>query len=239
MSGTEMAGQMNDRERKLLSRAVTEAPTSPRIVLEVGTWLGGGSTVHLLRALERNGEGHLWGIEADPSIYERMIANLQAAAPEVLHRFTPLFGSSNEVIPGWLGELGPEARVDLVFLDGGDNPMEQVEEFRLLDARIPVGGQLLSHDAKLRKGRWLVPYLSALDHWDTQLHDVSEEGLFHARKLRDAPSPESRRQAEERLRRLCANPVERLGAFLPPGVKAFLLRLLPRRLVARITQGRS
>lgn len=57
---------------------------------------------------------------------------------------------------------GPEFRVDLAFLDGGDNPYEQVREFQFLDPRIPVGGQLLSHDAKLRKGRWLVPYVLAL-----------------------------------------------------------------------------
>jgi len=29
----------------------------------LGTWLGGGSTLHILRALEQNGVGHLYGIE--------------------------------------------------------------------------------------------------------------------------------------------------------------------------------
>ncbi|MBA2434084.1 MAG: class I SAM-dependent methyltransferase [Chthoniobacterales bacterium] len=233
-----IAGQLNAAERRLVTEAIVKAPRKPRVVLEVGTWLGGGSTLHLLRALEQNGEGHLWGIEADRAIYERMLANIGSAAPEALHRFTPLFGFSDVVIPKWLAEQGNDFLVDVAFLDGGDNPLEQITEFRLLDARIPVGGQLLSHDAKLRKGRWVVPYLSALDNWSAELHDVSEEGLFHAHKLRASPSPESLWGAEKELRRLRANPVERLGAFLPQPANAFLLRFLPGRLIRRITQGR-
>ena len=88
----EIAGQMNPAERRVLREAVLRASPKPRTVLEVGTWLGGGSTLHLLRALEENGEGHLWGIEADRSIYEAMLKNIEAAAPEASARFTPLFG---------------------------------------------------------------------------------------------------------------------------------------------------
>src|SRR5262249_9206876 len=66
-------GQLNARERELLVRAIREATPHPRAALEVGTWLGGGSTLHILRALENNGQGHLWGIEADRSIYDRMV----------------------------------------------------------------------------------------------------------------------------------------------------------------------
>ncbi len=227
----ETPGQLNAAERQILADAISEAITPPRIVLEVGTWLGGGSTVHLLRALQRNSEGHLWGIEADRSIYERMIANLREAAPETLARFTPLFGRSEKVIPEWLQNLGPEKEVEVVFLDGGDNPVEQITEFKLLDPHIPVGGQLLSHDAKLRKGKWLVPYLRTLDNWKSQVHDVSAEGLLHARKLREQPSPGSRANAERILSRLRRNPLERVGAILPREANAFLLRLLPKRLV--------
>ena len=235
---TEIAGQMNPQERRILQEAVLNTSTKPQVVLEVGTWLGGGSTLHLLKALELNGEGHLWGIEADRTIYVAMLANIRAAAPEAVHRFTPLFGLSKQVIPEWLSEHGNGFRIDLVFLDGGDNPLEQIIEFKLLDDRIPVGGQLLAHDAKLRKGRWLGPYLSALDHWKAQLHDVSDEGLFHAQKVREQPSPESRRHAEAILRRLRLNPAEMIGAVLPAPVNVFLLRFLPTGLLKRITQGR-
>jgi predicted O-methyltransferase YrrM len=234
----EIAGQLNAEERRILTAAILDAPTKPQVIIEVGTWLGGGSTAHFLRALQQNGAGHLWGIEADRATYEKMLENIRAAAPEAVHRFTPLFGFSDEVIPKWLAERSDDFSIDVVFLDGGDNPLEQITEFKLLDNRIPVGGRLLAHDAKLRKGRWLVPYLSALDHWSAQLHDVSEEGLFQAQKIRAQPSPDSLRAAEKTLGRLRLNPVEVAGSLLPSAANAFLLRLLPTRLIKRITQGR-
>jgi predicted O-methyltransferase YrrM len=60
----EIEGQLSAKEREYLTNAVMGAPRPPRVVLEVGTWLGGGSTIHILRALEQNRQGHLWGIEA-------------------------------------------------------------------------------------------------------------------------------------------------------------------------------
>lgn len=240
MSGSvEIAGQMNAAERRILREAIMQTPQPPKVVIEVGTWLGGGSTLHLLRALEQNGVGHLWGIEADRSIYESMLANLRAAAPDALHRFTPIFGRSDEIIPRWLSEQGKNFSVDVAFLDGGDNPLEQVTEFRLLDPHIPVGGRLLAHDAKLRKGKWLAPYLSALDHWSCTLHDVSEEGLFDARKIAAQPSAASKARAEKLLLRLRLNPVELIGSILPRQVNAFVLALLPFRLKMSLGQGRS
>src|SRR5690242_11170261 len=205
---TQIEGQLNETERRLLTEAITQAPRKPAMVIEVGTWLGGGSTLHILRALERNGLGHLWGIEADRSVYERMLSNIRAAAPEAASRFTPLFGFSQDVLPRWIKEQPPETRVDFAFLDGGNNPREQMDEFRFLDPLIPVGGQLMAHDAKFRKGRWLVPYLSRLDNWESRLHDVSEEGLFYAKKLAEEPSPASLRAAKTNLFRMECNPIE-------------------------------
>ena len=82
MSKMEIPGQLNREERRLITAPILEAERKPEVVLEVGTWLGGGRTLHLLRALEANGCGHLWGIEADRSIYESMLTNIKAAAPE-------------------------------------------------------------------------------------------------------------------------------------------------------------
>lgn len=239
MPSPEIAGQLNPTEREIIVSAVLNSSRKPKVVLEVGTWLGGGSTMHILQALEKNKEGHLWGIEADRSIYDRMIENLQTAAPETLHRFTPLFGFSKDVIPQWLEELGPHTQVDLVFLDGGDNPLEQIIEFKLTEGRIPVGGQLLSHDAKLRKGKWLVPYVRTLDNWESRLHDVSGEGLFAARKIAPKPSPSSLSRAQKSLWRMRLGIVELCGAILPASVVLVMLRLLPDRLASAITQGRK
>jgi predicted O-methyltransferase YrrM len=239
MPNQDIEGQLNARERRLLTEAIVGASPKPRVLLEVGTWLGGGSTLHILRALEQNGVGHLWGIEADRSVYERMLANLRAAAPEASERFTPLFGFSQAVIPRWLAEQRLPPSVDFVFLDGGNRPKEQIDEFRLLDPHIPVGGQLMAHDAKLRKGKWLVPYLSRLDNWRTKLHDVSDEGLLHARKTKAQPSPESLRLARGWLRRLRLNPVEIAAAVLPSRICGLCLQLMPQSLARRLSDGRK
>ncbi len=234
MSSVEIAGQLNFAERRILQDAILCGEKKREVVLEVGTWLGGGSTLHLLRALEQNGTGHLWGIEADRSIYEQMLENIRAAAPEALHRFTPLFGLSHEVIPRWLEELGPDGSVDVAFLDGGDNPMEQITEFQLLDPRVPIGGRLLAHDAKLRKGKWLRPYWSLLDHWRVELHDVSDEGLLSGVKIAAYPSPTSARAAARQLRKLRREPVELIGRLLPSKACDVVISLLPRSIRLRV-----
>src|ERR1700677_2861908 len=113
----QIEGQLSLQERELLTSTIRDMPVKPRIVLEVGTWLGGGSTLHILRALHKNSEGHLWGVEASADIYERMIANISAAIPEAASRFTPLFGLSDDVLPKWLASLKPDDEIDLVFLD--------------------------------------------------------------------------------------------------------------------------
>lgn len=234
----QIEGQLNELERRLLVEAITTAWPKPRVAIEVGTWLGGGSTVHILQALEQNGEGHLWGIEADPTVYNQMIENIRRAVPEASHRFTPLFGYSQDVIPRWIAGHGLGLRVDFVFLDGGNNPLEQIVEFRLLDPYIPVGGQLMAHDAKLRKGKWLVPYLSLLDNWHVTVHDTGPEGLMHAKKIAVSPTPRSLRKACRHLFLLRCNPVEIAAAILPSSVCGFVLKLLPRQFSRGLSDGR-
>ncbi|HEY6228773.1 MAG TPA: class I SAM-dependent methyltransferase [Verrucomicrobiae bacterium] len=230
-------GQLNAAERTLLRAAVLEPKVPPAIVLEVGTWLGGGSTLTFLKALEERGHGRLFGIECDRSIYDQMIANISKGAPQAVHRFTPLFGFSQQVIPQWLAEQPADFKIDIAFLDGGNNPMEQIDEFKLIDARMPVGSHLFSHDAKLRKGRWLVPFVSHLDNWKSQVHDISHEGLFAAVKIAPAPSEATLRAATAELRRLRMAPAEVLGRIAGPGIRKLASRILPGKLVRRLAEG--
>jgi predicted O-methyltransferase YrrM len=230
-------GQLLQAERELLVQAITKAAKKPQITIEVGTWLGGGSTLHILRALEENGAGHLWGVESEKSVYDRMLANIRAAAPRESKRFTPLLGRSDEVIPKWLAELPRGSDVDFVFLDGGDNPMEQITEFKLLHPLIPVGGQLMSHDARVRKGKWFVPYISRLDNWQCRVIDASEYGLLHAVKIAPQPSPQSLAAAKRHLLKQRLSPIELAGAILPKQVNAFILQCLPRRLFRYLFRG--
>ena len=97
----------------------------------------------------------------------------------------------------------------------------------------------MSHDAKLRKGKWLVPYLSIRDDWETRLHDVSEEGLFFAKKIRSQPSQNNLRAARLHLMRMRLQPAELAAAFLPAKVCGWVLAFLPRRLSLKLGQGRG
>jgi predicted O-methyltransferase YrrM len=235
----EILGQLNPVERQLLVAAVGSGPSKPKMALEVGTWLGGGSTAHILDTLEKNGAGHLWGIEADRVIYEQMIQNLEKAVPNALHRFTPLFGFSQKVIPQWLAQQTEGFEIDLAFLDGGNNPMEQIVEFRLIDPHMPVGAVLMGHDAKLRKGKWLVPYLACLDHWQSELHNVSEEGLLIAKKTAKQPSRKSSQRARLALLRMQCAPVEIAAAIVPRSICRIVLGLLPQRFSRFLSDGRK
>ena len=233
-------GQLNEAERQLITEAITGTLKKPQIAIEVGTWLGGGSTLHILRALEQNGVGHLWGIEVERSIYERMLANIRAAASaSEAKRFTPLFGFSQDVLKRWRQEQAADIAVDFCFLDGGNNPREQIEEFELLNPLIPIGGQLMSHDATMRKGRWLVPFVSRLDNWDSKLHLVSENGLFYARKIAEQPSPTSLRVAKRHLFRQMCQPAEMAASYLPSSVCKLILQLLPKKFSRSLTDGKN
>jgi predicted O-methyltransferase YrrM len=235
-SGDIIEGQLNPEERGLITNSILNAPVKPRVALEVGTWLGGGSTLHILRALERNGIGHLYGIEADASIYERMVANIRKAAPDAAARFTPIFGLSEDALPKWAADQGKNLVVDFAFLDGGNNPMEQIMEFRLLDKFMPVGAQLLAHDAKKRKGKYLVPYMRLLDNWETQLSDLSEYGMFYARKCREFPSESSLKAAKKKLRQLRLEPKEIAATVLPKWFCEIFLNMLPKRLSSALAE---
>jgi predicted O-methyltransferase YrrM len=222
-----IAGQLNVAEGQLITKAVIGAANKPVVAIEAGTWLG-GSTLHILRALEQNGTGHLWGLEVDRSIYQPMLANIRAEAPSESARFTPSFGFLQDLFRQWKQEQSDNIAVDFTFLDGGNNAREQIEEFELLDPLIPVGGQLMTHDAKMRKGCWLVPFINRLDNWDSQLHDFTETGLFYAKKTRIKPSSASLRGAMRHLLKQMCHPIEIVAAFLPSPVCRFALSLLPK-----------
>lgn len=230
-------GQLNARERAFIFDTIANAAIKPQVALEVGTWLGGGSTLHILRALEKNGQGHLYGVEADRSIYERMVANIRKAAPDAAERFTPLFGTSDKVLPPWLQGRSKDEKIGFVFLDGGDNPLEQIEEFKLLASHVSIGGVLAAHDARMRKGKWLAPYVGLLDNWKSEVLDLSVEGVFCARKLAEEPSTASLQAAERKLREMRLELKELVARFLPKWCCGAVLRMLPRHLSRRLTLG--
>jgi predicted O-methyltransferase YrrM len=225
--------QLSPSEKAILKQAV-EAFASPRI-LEIGTYKGGGSTLAFLESIKSKGNGSLIGVEASAEVFSEMKANIESVDPDYFRFFEAIEGFSQQVIPEILTKV---SAFDIVFLDGGNNPREQIEEFELIKDAIPVGGYLFSHDANLRKGRWFVPYLLELDNWRTTVHQVSEEGLLEAVKLADSPSAESSAQAAHRLQRCMRSPVEVATRFFPSNFKGAVLSLMPYKLRRRLGEGR-
>ena len=101
---------------------------------------------------------------------------------------------------------------------------------RLIDNLVPVGGQVMAHDAKYRKAKWLVPYISRLDNWQTRLYDVSNEGLLYAKKIASQPSPASLRAARRSLLKSRLQPVELAAAILPSSFCGLVCRMVPSKL---------
>jgi predicted O-methyltransferase YrrM len=231
---TAIESQLHPGEKDILRGKLLAMPKPT--ILEIGTYKGGGSTLTFLEALKRKGFGKLIGIEADPDVFAEMKANIVSVDPGYFAFFEPISGFSQRVIPGLLTR---HPHFDLAFLDGGNNPREQIEEFELLKNAIPVGGFLFSHDANLRKGHWLVPYLFELDNWRVTIHQASVEGLLEAEKVGEAPSTESLQRARSVLRRRMLSPVEIATLLFPSSFKGFVLKLLPLKIRRRIGEGRK
>jgi hypothetical protein len=96
---------------------------------------------------------------------------------------------------------------------------------------------LMSHDARGRKGKWLVSYVSLLDNWDAKVFDISREGVFRARKIKAQPSDASRRAAERKLKIMRLEFVELVARFVPSKVCGVILRAMPKRLSRKLTIG--
>jgi hypothetical protein len=107
----------------------------------------------------------------------------------------------------------------------------------MLDPHMPVGSQLIAHDARARKGKWLVPYLSRLDHWRVEVHDLSEVGLLHGVKIAEFPSSESQSSAKAELRRRRYELKEVIARLLPHSARSALARLLPKRFMDAFLNG--
>jgi hypothetical protein len=63
--------------------------------------------------------------------------------------------------------------------------------------------------------------------------------MFEARKIAPQPSDESARKAAKLLKSLRMQPAEFLGRILPASMISLMLRMIPRKLVLKITQGRG
>ena len=104
MTPAQIEGQLNQLERNILTAAILEAPQKPEVVIEVGTWLGGGSTLHIFKGVGAEWQRAFVGYRGG-SVHLRTDDHQYPDVRLKPHnRFTPLFGFSQRVLPQWLAE---------------------------------------------------------------------------------------------------------------------------------------
>jgi len=157
------SGQLADVERRYLYDLVRV--TRPQIVVESGTWKGGGSTLFLANALADNADGELHSWESHEPFHREATSfyRRQKRLRDRVHLHLGDFvraaeGFSNSFISG----------TGVVFLDGGDETpegklklpedqypaaSENVRSFQLLSPRLQPGTHLLLHDWGVQGGR--------------------------------------------------------------------------------------
>ena len=117
----------------------------PERVIETGVARGITSRM-ILRALERNGDGHLWSIDL-PFLRTSWYDETAAAVPDPLRsRWTYVRGSSRRRLPGLLAELG---QIDLFVHDSAHTEANMRFEFRTAWNALRPGGVLVSHDVEM------------------------------------------------------------------------------------------
>lgn len=173
-------GQMWFEDRRVLYNAIREM--RPRRCFEVGTWLGGGSTLVVTRALARNGSGKLHTIEVEEDLHTRAKTSYAKYLPELrpfveFHR-----GDYRTVFTDLIERKGG---VDLFVLDGAEDGAQTLAQFEFFDARSHAGTALFAHDWETEKAAQVRPLLESSDEWqiDVVVGPPKSVGLAVAHRL--------------------------------------------------------
>ena len=185
-----MEGQMLPEERKFLYNAVINC--KPKLVLEIGTWKGGGSTFQIASAIhENNNDGRLYTCELDKDLYDSAVNNFLMSPLNKIINFYNI--PSTELIHKLI-ESNNMKDFDFIFFDGPEDPQLNLDDFKLLDNHILPGTYFCMHDWDLglrvdglisTKAKLLRPYLEQSQKWkiiDSLTYPISV-GLVLAMKV--------------------------------------------------------
>jgi predicted O-methyltransferase YrrM len=156
-------GQMWFEDRRVLYNTIRAL--KPQRCFEVGTWMGGGSTLVIARALRDNGGGKLHTIEVLPDVYEAAVERYQRRVPDLLPYVEFHQGDYAEIFPSLLDAAGG---VDFFVLDGAEDGEQTLEQFRFFDERSHAGTGLFAHDWETEKARLVRAELESSDTWQIQ-----------------------------------------------------------------------
>ena len=188
-------GQLLEQERKYLTDIVLKI--KPNIVLESGTWYGGGSTLSLVKGLFENKKGTLHTVEEHYDYYK--IANDFYKNSQYSEHIKLYHNSFVNVIRD-MNLL----EVDLIFLDGGDekpgghpkldyskyvdnyNLSENVQSFKIIEQKIKPNTHIILQDWGYGRGSFVKQYLikeNKMQNYKLE-HSLSEyTGMAHLIKL--------------------------------------------------------
>ena len=152
-------GQLWNADRACLHETVLEV--KPKVIFEVGTWLGGGSTLSMARALQKNGFGELHTSEVITAVHGEAVKIYREEFPDLVPFVHFYLGSSLQVFPPAL--VGKS--VDMIFLDGAENADETVLELAMFVPFMHPGSTLCVHDWNTEKARKLRSILEISDDW--------------------------------------------------------------------------
>lgn len=187
-----MEGQLWKADRKMLYDTVLE--TSADIVVEVGTWLGGGSTLSISKGLYQQGKGKLYTVEMIDEFHKKAKKSYAKEKPELLPYIEFLLGKSLEVFPPLLKELsnksGTKRIIDIVFLDGCGTKSKgghtsTFDEFKLFEKYIKPGGIFMMHDWLDAKAELVKPHIEKSGNWKilSELRQPDSVGFVKAKYL--------------------------------------------------------
>lgn len=137
-------GQMSVEERKILYNIAIEK--KPKIIVDVGTWKGNGSTYILASAVKANGKGHVYTIEQDAEMCKTAVKNYGTS--ELKMHISFINRDSAEAI-SWIGlKL---KRIDLLMLDGN----RSYDDYKAAFSWFFEGAVVACHDWKEAKCKGL------------------------------------------------------------------------------------
>lgn len=146
------------KEREFLYRAVVTA--EPRMVFEVGTWKGGGSTYQISEALKKLGKGFLYTCETDKECHKE--------AQQIYHendQVVCFLDTSDSMIKQF---IFTNNFPDVIFFDGPEDEDTALNDLKSLEPHLKKGSIFMMHDfdppsIKAKKAR---PYLEESRTWE-------------------------------------------------------------------------
>src|SRR5271165_1691603 len=152
-------GQLSDVERNYLFNVVVSL--KPHLVIESGTWLGGGSTLFLVKGLFENKMGKLHTYETHTPYWESASNFYEKSI------YKPYILLFNEEFVQGIKKYNFDDNKVVIFLDGEDEsggrlklPPEMYPEasenlatFKILESKVKSGTNVLLHDWTVDMGR--------------------------------------------------------------------------------------